>query len=296
MTSEPSVLDQVRSRLAHADELMQAGKRDASTRHRAQCEQHRAWETLWAAAYLAPATPELREAFAELFPPTPDLQRQLADTLACLREGDERAALATANALERLPRRSLTMPLEREVGDPRLVFALCEVLQERRLAWHESEHGRATMRLLVQFFGSVADRMGYRTSTVVYEALDAVRTTTPPLHADIAFAMCHLADARKWEPIIEVLETATQRQAEPLATALNFAGEPPPPLVPRLTTALLACLRKSKRPQDWITAIGRCASPEAIPALERLRVRKAPSARLQAIDDAVTRPRRRSSS
>ena len=110
----PSILDEVRSKLAHADDLVRASKPDLDTRHRAACQRHRAWEMLWPAAYLAPATPELRRAFIELFPVTPELQVHLTDTLPRLREGEGPAALTAAKALERLPRRSLTMPLERQ--------------------------------------------------------------------------------------------------------------------------------------------------------------------------------------
>ena len=64
-------------------------------------------------------------------------------------------------------------------------------------------------------------------------------------------------------------------------------------VVPRLSAAMLARFKKSKRPQDWVVALGRCAGPEAIEVLQALRKKKVSRVTLDNINDAVADLRRR---
>ncbi len=313
MTSQP-LLPQVRARLGLAAELEAKPVRDAEARYQAARERYGAWRDLWRAAYLGGGSEELVQAFAELFPPTPALERHLTETLSSLRGEDESAAMDAAKTLEKLARRSLSMPLEMEVGDPRLVLQVCRLLIDGALPAAAERRGgarsaRGTPRgtpspsgdrnssvvpLLVQYLGNVVRRMSYRPSAEVFRALHAVWDSAGlDLRMDVAASMSHLDSPEKWNYIVEALEQSGGAHLAALVMDLNVAGEPPKSVVPRLSAAMLARLKKSKRPQDWVVALGRCAGPEAIEPLEKLRSKKATRTTLQNIDEAIADLRRR---
>lgn len=56
---------------------------------------------------------------------------------------------------------------------------------------------------------------------------------------------------------------------------------------------MLVCAKKSKRPQDWVPSLGKCAGPEAHDFVARLRMTKASSARLETIERAIATLRER---
>lgn len=286
--SAQAILEQVRGRLALADELTRMPK----TRHRAWMERHTAWQELWRAAYLE-GHDELKGVFIELFPPTAELEQHLQKTLVALRSEDEDAVQAAAAELERRSRRVLSMPLEMEVADPRLVLEVCGLLGEEWIRSMKGPAGDATVQSLVGYLGALACRMSYENSKEIYAALERVWScASPKVRPAVATAMCYLAEPRKWSPIIEAFE-APRAKLAPLVMALNFAGEPPEDLVPRLSAAMLVCAKRSKRPQDWVPALGKCAGPEAIDFLERLRTKKVSSVTLEKIEKAIANLRRR---
>lgn len=287
------ILGQVRARLALARELEAGPKVGAEARYQAFRERYNAWE-MWRAACLEEGAAELKAALVELFPPTPDLERHLRTTLPSLRSSDEGARTAAAQELEKLARRSLSMPLEMEVGDPRLVFPVCRLLIDNELSATMQEGESPVVEALVQYLGNVAHRMSYETSNEVYRALEAVwGTAGSELRLVVATAMCYLAAAEKWHRIAAALEQRGGKRLAALVMAMNVAGEPPMEVVPRLSAAMLARFKKSKRPQDWVVALGRCAGPEAIEVLEALRKRKVSRVTLDNINDAIADLRRR---
>lgn len=286
------ILGQVHARLALARELEAGPKVGSEARYQAFRERHNAWE-MWRAACLEEGAAELKEALEELFPPTPDLERHLRTTLPSLRSSDEGARAAAAQELEKLARRSLSMPLEMEVGDPRLVFPVCRLLIDKELSATMQSGESPVVEALIKYLGNVAHRMSYGSSSEVYRALEAVwGTAGPELRLAVATAMCHLASPEKWQHIAAALEVGGKRLAA-LVMAMNVAGEPPNAVVPQLSAAMLARFKKSKRPQDWVVALGRCAGPEAIEVLEALQKKKVSRITLDNINDAVTDLRRR---
>lgn len=291
--SGEDVLSRVHARLALADELLAKPKVAAAAKHQAARERYEAWKDLWRAAYLEDGSEELKQTFAELFPPTDRLKRHLTETLPRLREADQRAAEAAAE-LEGLSRRSLTMPLEMEVGDPRVVLPVCDLLHERAKRSTADASDSVVRELLVQYLGQVTSRMSYGRSKAVVEALEAAWASAPPaLRVTIATAMSHLDSPRKWKPITEALEQPEGKQLPGLVMAMNSAGEPPNDVVSRLSAALLHRIRASKRPQDWVVALGKCGGPEAVSYLEQLRTQTKSETSLHDIDRAIADLRRR---
>jgi hypothetical protein len=288
--SSNDVIGSVRARLARETELRERG--GVGAEHRAQMERHEAWRELWQAAYLGTGDADLRREFCRLFPESPELRRHLEGTICQLRGADRSAAQEAAKLLERLSHRSLTMQLEAEVGDPRLVLQVCDVLVQG--VAERSDLDAATVVSLVRYLRAVAFRMSYGRSPQVFDALERVWAASPALRAEAATAMCHLDDVRKWVRVTATLEARLSfREQALLATALAFAGVPPNDEIPRLTAAMLSWLEKSRRPQDWVVALGRCAGPEAVEALEKLRGKRASSATLENIDGAIAEIRRR---
>lgn len=290
------VLQLVRSRLASAEQLTAERKPSSDARHKAAMLRHEVWSTLWRAAYVEhPGSPDLLSALDELFPPGPQLQHHLDHTLASLSGSDAKAATHAAKQLERLSHRSLTMPLEREVGDPRLVMAVCGLIGDRGLPGLEGPAALPAITSLVRYLRACGERLSFEGSTEVYDALArAWRFVPTSLRVEVAAAVCYLSQPQKWDLIVEALEQdAISGQPEWLASALNFAGEPPIELVPRLTASILGCVERSERPQDWVSAVGHCAGPEALGLLERLRTKEQSSATLEALRAAEDRIRLR---
>lgn len=256
-------------------------------------ERHEAWRILGRAAWLGGGSSELRAEFEKQFPPAPELGRHLTETLAALRGTDAAAARKAAEELEKLARRNLTIALERTVADPRLVVAICELLEKRGML-PSTKDSESAVQALVQYLESVASRMSYGSSDEVYRALEAVwGIAGPEIRMDVATAMCHLEDPGKWQYITQALEQSGGKHLPALVMALNFAGEPPIDVVPRLSSAMVARFKKSKRPQDWVGALGRLAGPEAVELLEQFRATKVTSPTLEKIERAIANLHRR---
>jgi hypothetical protein len=287
------ILREVTSRLATADALETTNTTvDAS--HQATRERHEAWRILGRAAWLGDGSSELRAAFEKLFPPEPALERHLNETLPTLGGTDGAAAKKAAEALESTARRDLTIPLEREVGDPRLVVPICELLFNGRVPASREPGESSAVQGLVNYLKALAARMSYGTSQEIYRTLAAVwRTAGAEVRIDAATAMCHLQTTAKWEYITKALEQSNSKHLSALIMSLNFAGTPPDDVVPLLSQAMVARYKKSKRPQDWVGALGRCAGPEAIELLEQLRATKVTSSTLEKIDRAIATLHRR---
>ena len=94
----------VTARLARAAKLLGPGKVGLSVKHEALTEQCEAWRMLWRAAFLGGGDIALQKSFEELFPPTPELQIHLDQTLPAIRGRDGGAAQTTAKNLVLRPK------------------------------------------------------------------------------------------------------------------------------------------------------------------------------------------------
>jgi hypothetical protein len=139
----------------------------------------------------------LQKKFFDLFPPSKELENELAGSLKQLFDKDEAVRKKASIYIEKQPRKSMNGYLKLWLKDPRTIDILCKAIDDKNLDVQEN---------VILALGTIADRYDYVDLEVYKKIIRKYDTANDKLKVSIAQSVGKYPTNEKWNVILNAFD------------------------------------------------------------------------------------------